>query len=70
MDGSSIQHVGGIRIVLHSLEGDHLEYVVHLQFQATNNEAEYEALLHGLELAKSLGADSILVQGDSQLVIG
>ena len=36
----------------------------------TNNEAKYEALLQGLELAKSLGADSVLVQGDSQLVIG
>ena len=50
---------------MRSLEGDHLEYVVHLQFQMTNNEAEYEALLQGLELAKSLGADSVLVLGDS-----
>ena len=65
MNGLSTQHVGGIRIVLRSLEGDHLEYVVHLQFQMTNNEAEYEALLQGLELAKSLGADSVLVLGDS-----
>ena len=47
-----------------------MEYVVHLQFQTTNNEAEYEALLQGLELAKSLGADSVVIQGDSQLVIG
>ena len=70
VNGLSTQHVGGIRIVLRSLEGDHLEYVVHLQFQMTNNEAEYEALLQGLELAKSLGADSVLVLGDSQLVIG
>ena len=31
---------------------------------------EYEALLKGLELAKSVKADSILVLGDSQLVIG
>jgi len=35
----------------------------------TNNEAKYEALFQGLELAKSLGAESILVQGDSQLII-
>ena len=35
----------------------------------TNNEAKYEALLQGLELAKSLEANSVLVQGDSQLVI-
>ena len=31
---------------------------------------EYEALLKGLELAKSLGTESVVVQGDSQLIIG
>ena len=41
-----------------------------MQYQTTNNEVEYEALLKGLELAKSVEADSILVLGDSQLVIG
>ena len=41
-----------------------------MHYPTTNNEAEYEALLKGLELAKSLGAESVLVQGDSQLVIG
>jgi len=45
VDGSTTLHVGRIGIVLHSPEGDHLEYAVHLQFQTTNNEAEYEALL-------------------------
>ena len=61
MDGSSTQHVGGIWIVLQSPERGHLEYAVHLQFQTTNNEGEYEALLQGLALAKSLEADSVLV---------
>jgi len=42
-----------------------LKYASCLQYQTTNNEAEYEALLKGLELAKSLGAESIVVQGDS-----
>ena len=70
MDGSSTQHVGGIGIVLQLPEEDHLEYAVRLQFNTTNNEAKYEALLQGLELAKSLEADLVLVQGDSQLVIG
>ena len=49
---------------------DELKYKVHLQYPITNNEVEYEALLKGLELAKSLGAESILFQGDSQLVMG
>ena len=43
---------------------------VRLQYQTTNNEVEYEALLKGLELAQSIEAKSILIMGDSQLVIG
>ena len=41
-----------------------------MQYQTTNNEVEYEAFLKGMELAKSVEANSILVLGDSQLVIG
>ena len=70
VDGSSTQHAGGIGVVLQSLEGDQLTYKVRLQYQATNNEVEYEALLKGLELAKSIEAESILILGDSQLVMG
>ena len=70
MDGSSTLHADGIEVVLKSPEADKLKHKVRLHYQTTNNEAEYEALLKGLELAKSLGAESILVQGDSQLVMG
>ena len=70
VDGSSTLHAGGIRVVLKSLEVDKLKHKVHLHYQTTNNEAEYEALLKGLELAKSLRAESVLVQEDSQLVMG
>ena len=52
-----------------SLEGDKLKYTTHLQYQTTNNEVEYEALLKRLKLAKSLRIESIVVQGDSQLII-
>ena len=50
-----------------SLEGDKLKYAARLQYQTTNNEVEYKALLEGLELAKSLGieSESVDVQGDS-----
>ena len=70
VDGSSAQHAGGIGVVLQSLKGDRLTYKVRLQYQTTNNEVEYEALFKGLELAKSIGAKSILILGDSQLVMG
>ena len=53
-----------------SLEGDKLKHKIRLQYQATNNEVEYEALLKGLELAKSVEAKSILILEDSQLIMG
>ena len=53
-----------------SLEGDKLKHKIRLQYQATNNEVEYEALLKGLELAKFVEAKSILILGDSQLIMG
>ena len=70
MDDSSTQHVGGIGVVLQSPEGDKLTYKVRLQYQATNNEVKYEAFLKGLELVKSIEAESVLILRDSQLVMG
>jgi ribonuclease HI len=43
--------------------------MVRLDFKATNNMAEYEALLFGLSTALSLGVRQLLVTGDSQLII-
>ena len=42
---------------------------VHLEFKATNNMVEYEALIFGLTQALSLGVWQLLVKGDSQLII-
>ena len=47
-----------------------MKYAVRLQFSATNNEAEYEALQTGLSLAKVLGAKNLIIQVESQLIIG
>ena len=69
VDGSSTLYAGGIRIILKSPKGDKLKYAARLQYQTTDNEAEYEAFLKGLELAKSLGTESVVIQGDSQLII-
>lgn len=48
---------------------EHLKYVLQILWPATNNEAEYEALLHGLRLAASLGINRLLVYGNSSVVI-
>ena len=69
VDGSSILYARGIGVILKFLERDKLRHAALLEYQTTNNKAEYEALLKGLELAKSLGVESVIVQGDSQLII-
>ena len=69
-DRSATKKVGGARVVLISPKGETLKYALRLQFPTTNNETEYEALLIGLSLVKALGAKSLIVQADSQLVIG
>ena len=62
---SATKKVGGVGVVLIPPEGETLKYAVRLQFSATNNEAEYKALLIELSLAKALGAKSLIVQADS-----
>jgi ribonuclease HI len=49
--------------------GEHMRYAVRLHFLASNNMAEYEALLCGLKIAIELGVKRLDVRGDSQLVI-
>ena len=51
--------------MLHSLERDEIECMVHLDFLTTNNEAEYEALVVGLDLVKAVGPTSVVVCCDS-----
>ena len=47
-----------------------MEYALRFEFPATNNGAEYEALIAGLKIAKELGVDRLQLHSDSQLVVG
>jgi ribonuclease HI len=49
--------------------GEHMRYTVRLHFPASNNMAEYEAILCGLKIAIEIGVKRLDMQGDSQLVI-
>ena len=69
-DGLSTQQGGRAGIVITSPENDVLKYGIQLKFSITNNEAEYEALLAGLRIARAYGAKKIVLKSDSQLVIG
>ena len=69
-NGSSIQKIGGVGVIVTSPKGDILFYGVQLQFPTANNKAKYEAILTGLKVARSLKARSVLLKSDSKLRIG
>ena len=56
-------------MVFHSLKRDEVKCMVRLNFPTTNNEAEYEALIVGLDLTIAAGAMSVVVYCDSKVVI-
>ncbi|XP_042444109.1 uncharacterized protein LOC122029235 [Zingiber officinale] len=68
VDGSATHKGSGVGILLISPQGDILQLAVRLNFRATNNEAEYEALLAGLQVARHVGAAQVIIHSDSQLV--
>jgi ribonuclease HI len=68
-DGSLNLEGAGAGVLLISPTGEQLKYVLQIFWKISNNEAEYEALLHGLRLAASLGIKRLLVYVDSAVVI-
>ena len=68
-DRSSRLVGAGAGLVLITPEGKGIEYALKFQFKATNNEAEYEAVIAGLQLCKALEARRINLKTDSQLVV-
>jgi hypothetical protein len=59
----------GEGVLLISPTGEQLNYVLQIFRKVSNNEVEYEALLHGLRLVASLGIKQLLVHDDSSVVI-
>ncbi|XP_013699878.2 uncharacterized protein LOC106403608 [Brassica napus] len=69
VDGNSNVGGAGVGIVLTSPTGNTASRAVRCNFKATKNKSEYEALIAGLTLTHQMGAESIQVFGDSQLII-
>ena len=67
-DGSRQLEGSGAGVVLTSPQGDKFCYVLRLMFPCTNNATEYEALLHGLRVAKEMSFSRVRCLGDSDLV--
>jgi ribonuclease HI len=68
-DGTlNLKGAGGGALLI-SPQGEQLKYVLQIYNKASNNGAEYEALIHGLRIAVSLGIKRLLAFGDSKVVI-
>ncbi|XP_068484963.1 uncharacterized protein [Phaseolus vulgaris] len=70
VDGSSNKTACGAGVVLEGPGDLLLEQALQFGFRATNNQAEYEALLAGLNLAYDMGAREVTCKSDSQVMVG
>jgi ribonuclease HI len=68
-DGSLMKTGAGLGLVLVSPLAVRMRYVIRLHFMASNNVAEYEALINGLHIATELEIRRLDVRGDSQLIV-
>ncbi|KAK9682718.1 hypothetical protein RND81_10G091600 [Saponaria officinalis] len=68
-DGASNYRGCGVGILLISPSGDHTPLSIKLDFDVTNNAAEYKACLYGLQAALVLKIQNLMVYGDSSLII-
>ena len=68
INGSSNKQTEGVSVVLLYPEGDQIECMVCLDFPTIKNEAEYETLVVGLDLAKATGAVSVVLYYNSQVI--
>jgi ribonuclease HI len=67
---SSVMKEGaGVGLVFISPLGVRMEYMVRLHFPASNNTAEYEALINDLQIAVDLEIKRLEIRGDSELVV-
>ena len=69
MDGSSNDRGSGTGLILICPKGHRMHCALRFGYKASNNEAEYEALIAGLELAKEMKVESLEIFGDSQFVV-
>ena len=70
MDGASQQKGASVGLQLKAPTGERIEQAIRLDFLESNNEAEYEAILAGIDLAISVSLEKIIIQSGSQLVVG
>ena len=70
VDGASNAQECGAGLILTNFKGTMTKYALRFDFKTSNNQAEYEALLAGLKIAKELGINNLKVCIDLQLITG
>jgi ribonuclease HI len=68
-DGALNLEGAGTSVLFISPLGEQLKYVLQIHYKASNNGAEYEALIHGFCIVVSLGIKRLLAFGDSKVVM-
>ena len=69
VDGAANNEGAGAGVVLVSPGGHKLNYAIHFSFKATNNDAEYEALINGLQVSLKMKVENLNIFNDSSLVV-
>ena len=69
MDGASWKMGAGVGLQLKAPIEERIVQAIRLDFPASNNEVEYEAILVGIDLAIFVSSEKIIIQSDSQLVV-
>jgi len=69
VDNSSNRHGGGVGVILEGPNGVVMAQSLHFGFNATCNQAEYEAILVGLRLAKEVGAQRVQCRSHSKIIV-
>ena len=70
VDGDSRKTGVGLELQLKALTEEVIGQDIRLNFSASNNEAEYEAIIIGLDLTIFVSSEKIVIRSDSQLVVG
>ena len=66
MDGVSRKMEVGVGFQLKALTGERIEQAIRLDFLASNNEVDYEAILAGINLAISISSEKIIIQSKKE----
>ena len=70
MDDTSRQTGARVGLQIKAPTREMIEHAIRLDFPTSNNETDYEAIQAGIDLAKFVSSEKLIIRSDSQLVVG